>query len=192
MPRRPVQTEDGVYRSSYGLHVRGKVEKFRNDLLRSRTVRGRTELRGPRRSLERGDGSVAEVLRALGEIARDDARVRETWLRWSIRHRDLVNELGLNDSPTAGEESRTRPMGNPLVAIGFAAFATSLEITLVVFAFPLVLIVVVGLALAGTDLLLISFHPAAIATYFFAVAIGLVGFSWLEFNAQAAKPASGT
>jgi hypothetical protein len=80
-------------------------------------------------------------------------------------------------------------VGNPYLAVGFAAFATSLEIALVVFAFPLVLIVVVGLALAGTDLLLISFHPAAIATsfaiYLFAVAIGLVGFSWLELMSQA-------
>jgi hypothetical protein len=108
MPRRPVppryaNEEDAMrtlYRESYGIHVYRLAEAYRAAIRRSRTLK-RKELRGPARKLDRGEaGAIPEVLNALRELSHDDRRVREAYLRWSIRHRDLVNELGLNDGPT--------------------------------------------------------------------------------------------
>ncbi len=75
-------------------------------------------------------------------------------------------------------------MGNVYVAVGFAAFASVLEIVLVVLSEPLFILVTVGLVLVATDLLFVSWHPYAVLTslgiYIFAVIVGLVGFSVLD------------
>jgi uncharacterized membrane protein YbhN (UPF0104 family) len=79
-------------------------------------------------------------------------------------------------------------MGNVPLAVGFAIFATALEIALAFFGLPIFLLVAVALALIAADLLLISWHPLALTTsvsiYLAAVVVGIVGFSWLELASQ--------
>ncbi|MFZ0892245.1 MAG: hypothetical protein WB778_07430 [Thermoplasmata archaeon] len=79
-------------------------------------------------------------------------------------------------------------MGNIALAEAIAIFATATEIGLVVFGFPLVFLVVIGLGLFATDLLLIAWHPAAVlasmGTYIFSAIIGVTGFSILGLIAS--------
>jgi hypothetical protein len=72
-------------------------------------------------------------------------------------------------------------MSRVLAAVLFALGSTGLELTLVVLHAPIVLLFAGGLALFATGVLLVSWHPAAmaasIALYLTAAAIGLVAFS---------------
>ena len=73
-----------------------------------------------------------------------------------------------------------------LPAVAFAVGATVLEIGLVVFGAPLLIIIVAFLVIIATGFLLVSWHPAAVvaslAIYAFAVILGLVGFSLLDLG----------